>query len=390
MGAPLQLSKADARRALIRHHFTPATSIAEVFHRLRSIQFDPIAPVGCNHDLVLQSRLKDYKIGDWERAAYQDRLIYDGWDKQASLVPYEGWAIRRLFHQVHRAHFSKIFDEHGYAVDAILKEINDRGALHPRQFEFQERKEEWKGSWHGPNVVKQTLRALWHTGQVMTTGRQGGHHIYDLPERVIPPQFQQASPFEEQHAKRELFLDRHRAMGVLAPNAGPEVWSYGALRDDRKLFLPRLVQEGEIVPVEIEGVKAHVTPEFLKLLDFPSLEPSVKFIAPLDQLLWDRKMVAHLFNFDYCWEIYTPEVKRRWGYYVLPVLFGDDLVARIEFWSRDGVLEVRQWHWEEQRPGQEFHQAFQQALLELANYCSAKELRTLPHVKADFFEKISW
>src|SRR5689334_6830596 len=84
----VKLSKADARRALLRRHFAPCASQMEAFERLRSIQFDPIAPVGCNHDLVLQARVDGYKIGDWEKVAYDERRVYDGWDKQACLIPY--------------------------------------------------------------------------------------------------------------------------------------------------------------------------------------------------------------------------------------------------------------------------------------------------------------
>lgn len=168
----LNLSKADVRRALVRHHFVPCATQEDAFERLRSIQFDPIAPVGCNHDLVLQSRVRGYKIGDWQKLAYEDRHVYDGWDKMASLVPYEGWPLRRFIYSVARRSFEKrIFEDHKEAVDLVLKEITDRGPLMPKEFEFQQRREEWKGSWFGPSVTKQTLRALWHSGLIMTAGR---------------------------------------------------------------------------------------------------------------------------------------------------------------------------------------------------------------------------
>src|SRR5437762_6367173 len=109
---------------MVRHHFVPCASHMQAFNRLRSVQFDPIAPVGCNHDLVLQARVAGYKIGDWQKLAYEDRLIYDGWDKQASLVPFEGWPLRRLIYKIHLRWFEKkIFEEHKEAVDLVLKEI---------------------------------------------------------------------------------------------------------------------------------------------------------------------------------------------------------------------------------------------------------------------------
>jgi uncharacterized protein YcaQ len=372
MPEPLQLSKADVRRALARHQFAQSLDLKAAFTKLLSVQFDPIAPVGCNHDLVLQARVPGYKIGDWEDLAYKQRHIYDGWDKMASLVPFEGWPLRRVIYALQRRNYEKkIFQDHKDAVETILKEIADRGPMMPRDFEFQERREDWKGSWYGPSVTKQTLRALWHSGLLMTSGRKNGQHLYDLTERVVPKKYLSVPPMKDKDAILELTRERHQAMGIVRPNAAAEVWSYTVLYYDRKETLPELVRRGDIVPVEVEGMKAHATPQLLSLLDQPSLEPRTVFVAPLDQFMWDRKMIADLFGFDYKWEIYTPEAKRRWGYYVLPVLYGDELVARAEFYSRDGVLELREWHYENGDPGLAFWTSTEKALREFMHYSSS-------------------
>ncbi|HTQ08882.1 MAG TPA: crosslink repair DNA glycosylase YcaQ family protein [Fimbriimonadaceae bacterium] len=381
MSGPIKLSKSDARRALVRHHFAPCNDLPAAFDRLRSVQFDPIAPVGCNHDLVLQARVPGYKIGAWAKLAYEDRLIYDGWDKMASLVPFEGWPLRRFIYDVQRRSFErKIFQDHKDAVEAILEEIEERGPLMPKECGFQQRREDWKGSWYGASVAKQTLRALWHSGLVMTAGRKNGQHLYDLTERVVPRHLLELPRLPDADAVLELTLERHRAMGMVRPSAAAEVWSYVLLYYDRKHTLPELVRRNAIVPVEVDGVRAHATPDFLSLLDRPALEPRVVFVAPLDQFMWDRKMIAHLFDFDYAWEIYTPEAKRRWGYYVLPVLFGDRLAARAEFWCRDGILELREWHWEESEPGADFWTALEVAAREFMDYCSAHRVSARAHV----------
>ncbi len=371
----LKLTKPDVCRALIRHHFAPYSGQVEVFDRLRSIQFDPLAPVGCNHDLVLQARLPDYKVNDWQKTAYEDRQIYDGWDKMASLVPVEGWPLRRHIHTVHRRMFEKkIFEDHKEAVDLILKELEDRGPLMPKECEFQQRKEEWKISWFGPSVTKQVLRALWHSGIIMTTGRKNGQHVYDLTARVLSAHLLNHPRLDAKDAVRELVLERHRAMGVLRPAAPGEVWSGPVLGYEKRSAMSALIERGEIVPVDVEGVTAHATPDFLALLDQPLLDPGVRFIAPLDQFMWDRKMIAHLFGFDYIWEVYVPEAKRRWGYYVLPVLFRDRLVARAEFWCRKGTLEVKRWHFEEELPGADFFVELESALRTFMSYCGAEQI----------------
>lgn len=376
----VNLSKADARRILVRHQFAHCATGEEAFERLRSIQFDPIAPAGCNHDLVLQARVPGYKVGEWETLAYEKRHIYDGWDKQASLIPFSGWPLRRLMHKEHRESFQRILVDHASAVETILREIEARGPLMPKECEFQERKEEWKGSWLGPNLVKQVLRALWHSGQVMTSGRRKGQHVYDLTERILPPELLNAPTLTDKESRTELVLERHRAMGFVRPAAPPEIWSYGVLMYTKKESINDLLARGDIVPVTIEGMATHATPQFLTLLDQPSNEPRVIFVAPLDQLMWDRKMIAQLFGFDYSWEIYTPEAKRRWGYYVLPILYGDNLVARVEFYCRAGILEVRQWHFESIEPQPNFFEDLQRAVRDFAAYCSAKKITVAPHI----------
>lgn len=377
----MKLTKADVRRALVNFHFAPCENEAAAFDRLRSIQFDPIAPVGCNHDLVLQARVPDYRIDDWNKVAYEDRAVYDGWDKCASLIPYDGWPLRRLFYAAHRTWFEeKIFINHKDAVEAILREIEMRGPLLPKECEYQQRREEWKVSWFGPSVTKQTLRALWHSGLVMTSGRRKGQHIYDLTERVVPPHLFEQPIVPESDAVRELVHERHRAMGVVRPNAPYEVWSYTVLSPGRKDAIDSLVRENRLIPIEVEGVKAHMTPDFTRYFDDKTRERRAIILGPLDQFMWDRKMIAHLFDFDYIWEIYTPEVKRKWGYYVLPVLFGDALVARVEFWCRKGVLEVRQWHSEGPALEPQFWEAFGTTMRDFMRYCSAHEVRVQSHV----------
>jgi uncharacterized protein YcaQ len=259
--------------------------------------------------------------------------------------------------------------DHDRVVELVLKELKHLCPMMHKVFEFHARREEWKGSWYGPSVTKQVLRALWYSGMIMTTDRRKGQHVYDLTERVVPRELFELPQASAEAASRELVLDRHLAMGLVRPTAPPEIWSYMAFAYSKKQHVAALVDRGLLVPVMLEGQRMHAAPSFLNLLDLPALPPEVSFVAPLDQLMWDRKMVAHIFGFDYIWEIYTPEVKRRWGYYVLPVRFGDELVARVEFWARNGVLEIRRWHYDgEPRSG--FLPALEAALRRFMAYSS--------------------
>ena len=347
MPGPLRLSRADVRRALTAYHIRWG-KLTDVFGRLRSIQYDPLSPVGCNHDLVLQARIKDYKVGEWQKAAYTKRLIYDGWDKQASLITYEGWNARRVIHKWQSRWFDEIYRDHPGAVEAVLQELEAIGPMSPRDFEFQEHKPEWKGSWYGPSLTKQTLRALWHSGRIMTHSRRSGQHVYDLTERVVPPRYLNERRMTDEESVRAILRDRHHGMGFIRPTAPYEVWGMDNKDSDHRAVRDVMVQERELIPIEIEGVKANAAPEFLAFLD--QRPPSrVTFIAPLDHIMWDRRMIEHLFGFSYRWEVYVPEKLREHGYYVLPVLYGDRFIGRTEMLARNGTLEIKYWSAEQGR-----------------------------------------
>jgi uncharacterized protein YcaQ len=142
----------------------------------------------------------------------------------------------------------------------------------------------------------------------------------------------------EDDARRHRLLSRYRAVGLTTPvGTQTEVMYSTGSTAERKRWTEELVERGELIPVSVDGFKAsrYIIAEEEPILeasaDPGSLEsPGVSFLAPLDPLIWDRRMLRELFGFDYLWEVYVPEAKRRWGYYVLPILYGDRLLGRIE------------------------------------------------------------
>ncbi len=380
----VSLTKKEAARALANFHFKQG-SLEFAFQRLGSVQFDPLSPIGSNHDLVLNARVIHYKIDDWKQIAYNQRAIYDGWDKMASLVSMDLWPVRRFYHDLFRNSFDKIFNEHPHAVEAILKEISNRGPMQPKNFEFQEHKPDWAGSWYGPSLTKQTLRALWHCGYVMTSNRVGKQHVYDLTERVVPAHLLKAPHLTQSQAIKQIVFDRHRAMGLLRPTAPFEVWSLSTrLSGARHQAIRDLKTEGNITEVEIEGMTYHVIPDFLEQIQ-KKPKKRVTFLAPLDQFMWDRKAIQHIFGFNYVWEVYVPEAKRRWGYYVLPILYGDQMIGRAEFIGKRGILNVKSWMYEQNFvPSKNFIDEASQAILRLMNMAELRDLTVEPSVGSAF------
>jgi uncharacterized protein YcaQ len=183
--------------------------------------------------------------------------------------------------------------------------------------------------------------------------------VYDLAERLFPADLL-ARRVTEDEQRRHKLLSRYRAHGLLGVTGPAELW-YGTGEDaaQRQRHRAALVDAGELVPVTVAGVRGdrHVLAGELPLLDEAirsvaageAAVASVAFLAPLDPFAWDRDVLRSLFDFDYVWEVYVPAAKRRWGYYVLPILFGDDLVGRIEprIERRAGAIRVVGLWWEE-------------------------------------------
>jgi uncharacterized protein len=380
--AAKSLSRADAARALATYSLQP-DDLRSIFARLRSVQFDPLRPAGCNHDLVLQARVADYRLGNWEGAAYEgERSIYDGWDKQASLIAMDGWTLRRIYHEWNRPALERFREEYGPFVDGVLSELAERGPLAPGELSMQETRHDWRGSWYGPSVAKRALRHLWHAGLVMTSRRKGQQHVYDLTERVVPEALRAQPPVSEGEAVRQLVLERHRAVGLLRPGAAAEVWSMRADALARREAIEEGRRRGDLVPIDVEGTTVHAVPELLQALDKPPVSEAV-VLAPLDQILWDRKLIAYLFGFEYLWEVYKPATQRRWGYYSLPILFDGRFVARFDPWCRRGTLEIRTWHWEPGEPRDPATlSAVENALVRFMAYCGATDVVTAEGVHA--------
>ncbi|MFW2365242.1 MAG: DNA glycosylase AlkZ-like family protein [Desulforhopalus sp.] len=374
----LKLSKKDARRLLVLHHFKPA-SLQGAFERLGSVQYDPLNPVGQNHDLVLQARVPGYSVGDWQKLAYQDRFLYDAWDKQASLVMMRDYPVRRIYYDWQTPRWREaILEQYPEAVKTVLGELNARGPLSSIEFHYQKHHKQWEGSWYGPKLTKNVLRALWHTGKIHTTRRNKGKHVYDLAGNVVPRHLFEAEPIPAAECINWLILQRHKALGLMRPNAGTAVWSLGISTSERRKHLQELLHGGTLVAVNVDGIVYHALPRTLEHLDknVKPKELQIRFVAPLDQLMWDRPAVAHLFNFDYVWEVYKPKTLRRWGYYVLPVMLGDDFVARIDSSMRNGVWQVHQWYWEDDvECTREVLDAIEQAFSQFRRYLGAESLK---------------
>jgi len=270
-------------------------------------------------------------------------------EDQACLVPVSDWPMRALVREQYRPyHDREILQSDPELVAAIIAEIDVRGPLSSLEFEDRQRIVEY-ASWAGMTRTKRILRSLWVSGGLVTHHRQGGRHYYDRPERVLPAPYVQAEPLrDEEEYHRWLLMRRHQAMGLMPKTVEASIWSGCGGGTQMRVALAQLVEAGVLTPLLVgeKSVTYHMLTSNVHLLDQPLPTPRMLFLGPLDSMLWDRKTMRYIFDFDYIWEVYKPEPLRKWGYYVLPVFYGERFVARCDSRLEKGVWTLARWWWE--------------------------------------------
>jgi len=356
-----------------------------VFRRLGSIQFDPIAVAGRNHDLVLHARVAGYEPA-WCEVLYERREIFETTNKALSFVPTSEFPWFRLSGGRKGSRFhDQALAENAAVAERVLDRIRAEGPLSSRDFE---RESGATKDWFGmpENAVRAVLEAYTVTGVVGLARRDGNLRYYDLLERLLPPEVL-AQDVPEREQLRHKLLSRYRAHGLLG--AGGAGGTFARIADPavRKELHKELVEQGALVPVDVEGVrgKRFVLAEEVALLGPSELAPSVAFIPPFDPLLWDTTLLASLFDFDHVWEGFFPPAKRRWGYYVLPILFGDRFAGRIEprIAPDQRRVEVLDLWWEDSfvpRRSDGFVDAMRDALRAYLHFAGADRLEWAPHL----------
>jgi len=355
------LSNKQARRFLLSHQglLTPAAfagkdGILEWIRRVGCVQYDPLNIVGRNAELVLQSRIPGFRPSMLQELLYQDRLLLDGWDKVMSIYSLEDWPYFERFRQKSYRQFYEN-ETIRQALPEVRSEIEARGPLSSGDLDLDQTID-W--SWAPTRLARAVLESMYFWGELIVHHKKNNQKIYDFAARHIPERLLKAEepfPSDEEHLDWRV-QRRIGAVGFMWEKAG-DAWIGMQLKSkERQASFARLMQDDRIVQIAVEGVPV---PLYVRISDYDRLlaakaEPDTStadrasIIAPLDNLLWDRRLIKQIFDFDYIWEVYKPVSQRQYGYYVLPILHGDTFVARFEP-GRDkttGALVVKNWWWE--------------------------------------------
>ena len=356
--AVLTLSPEELRPRLVAHMGlaraeVPATpaGVREVLARRRCIQLDPLDRIGANAELVLAARLPGLRRAEIPGALFGGRgagghgeqgHAFEHFAKERCLLPassfpaYRDRAVQTPWWRLPE----RLKKLDAGLIQAVLDEVRDRGPLTSRELSDHGRVDpiDWSG-WKGTSKAgSMALDVLWTRCDVVVAGWSGREKVYDLPERALGAWATAPAP--------EDFLawgvrERVRACGLLSRASGPWWSMLKAARNDGTV--ERLLEAGELVEIGLPGTRRRwlAEPGFLDR-PVPEADGRVRILGPLDPLVWDRDLVQRVFDFEYLWEVYKPASKRRWGYYVCPLLHGDRLVGRLEGRVVDGVLTLEQ------------------------------------------------
>ncbi len=334
--SPEAISKETVRRFLInRQGFRKdegKKGTLEAIKRLECVQIDPVRVVHRNHHLVLHSRVRDYKPSYLDVLLYTDRAAFEYWCNEKSIIPMEEFRYFRYRMRNYMCFHSPFYER----LKAQRKELKDviHRVLSSIEVGGSTCAEDFKDDKNvGSKTANRVLNMLWDCGDVMIHHVDGDSRYYDLTERILPKNLDTEMPSREEYD--QFMIEKYmRAYGLVDVRD----WRFGWLAlktPQRKVIIEKMSRDGRVLPVKIDGVKYvyHVLEEYLSALEAAEdslVEEAVHFIAPLDNLIWNRRMISEIFGFTYAWEIYKVPEKRQYGYYVLPVLYGTRFVGRLD------------------------------------------------------------
>ena len=395
----ISITKEQAKRFILskqgllgKYRFIGKDGAYRYVRQAGCIQYDPVDVCGKNAELTLLARVKGFTKKTLADLLYRDRLLVDYSDKELSIWPREDWP--------YFAGYRKKSMEHGRTF-AGIPELEERAVSYIRKNGpvssdtlpidgtiFWHSSMHWSGNWAKESKASRSvLEQLYTDGVLLIHHKNGSRKFYDLAEKYFDEELLQAeNPCRDKQAFiRWRILRRIGAIGLLW-NKRSDAWlGINMTTQEREAAFSKLESAAAITAVQVEGVKS---PLYMLSEDRPLMEASVngeidlkermEFLAPLDPMLWDRKLIEAAWDYKYSWEIYTPSEKRKYGYYVLPIIYGRNLIGRIEAATdrKTGVLDVKNiWFEPGVRETKKLAHSLEMSIMRLARFNDCRQAR---------------
>ena len=396
---PITITREQARRLILlrqgllgQYRFAGKDGAYRYVRQAGCIQYDPVDVCGKNAELTLLSRVKGFTKKTLADLLYKDRLLVDYADKELAIWAREDWPYFAPYRERSRMHGNQ-FQGLSELEEEAIAYIREHGPVSSDTLPmegtiFWHSSMHWSGHWEKESqAARSVLEQLYTDGVLLIHHKSGTRKYYDLAEKYFDAELLNApSPCPDAEAFRQWRVARRIGAVGLLWNRRSDAWlGMDMNTEERNRAFAELEESGRNCEVRTEGIRF---PLYLLKEDLPLLEsvlddtadrkPRLEFLAPLDPMLWDRKLIEALWDFQYSWEIYTPREKRRYGYYVLPVLYGEKLIGRMEAVAerKTQSLEVRHiWYEEGVRQTAKLKKALEGAVKRLAAFNDSTEIR---------------
>ncbi len=382
----LEISKREAGRFLLYRHgllgshkYKGKQGALRFVTERGCVQYDPVDICGRNADIVLSSRVKGYRKDMLWELLYKDRVLVDHYDKMMSVFSMSDWPLLARNRKGHTRNAEAI----GTISPEILTLLKEKA--HVSSSELGDGAKVISAWGHSVKLEKAALEHLYYTGALMIHHKEGTFRHFCLPETLEIPEISRPDP-NESDGDYFIWQLKRRILSVgLLQNRPSDAFLglRGFGRAERNAAFSALLDRGEIAPLSVEGSEYYMpageAPD-MEQAQSRGLKKRAELIAPLDNLIWDRRMIKDIFGFEYKWEIYTPQDKRKYSYYVLPVIYGDRFVGRIAPIAdrKRGVLTVKAF-WAEKgfTPLQAFKEALAHRLKDFAAFNNCTDVEVL-------------
>jgi uncharacterized protein YcaQ len=347
----------DLRHHAIATNFARSTSLKRAIARLGFVQADPIRAPARAQDLILRNRVTNYRVGDLERR-------YNSLDLEEDFLYAYGFMPRSTWQLLHPRTQRKLT----LTEQRLLAVVGGQRHVHPRELEAHFGKQREVNGWGGHSkATTRSLERLHYLGLLRIAGRDNGVRLY----QTHATQYQ---PLDASHRLEQLVL---RLASIFAPS--PDASLRAAVRalgyaapglSDARAALDQLVLRGDIKALEVDGMR-YLLPN--GRLHRQPAEDRVRFLAPFDPLVWDRRRFEHLWGWAYRFEAYTPPAKRIYGYYALPMLYRDDVIGWVNISLEQDRLKVRPGFVRGRKPARgRFEEAFDEERRRFAVFMGAR------------------
>ncbi|MEI5908914.1 crosslink repair DNA glycosylase YcaQ family protein [Bacillus spongiae] len=328
---------------------TDVSSVLQMLRRLECVQLDPVSVVERNQHLALAVRIPGYDPNLLDQLL-SDGKVFEYFANAACVIPVEDFPIFEPIRDRILAQVEKPLKNLGPVVGAVLNRLASEGPLPSRAFKSENRvRGYWDNQMPKTKDSSLALNLLVDAGVIRVVHRERTERFFAMTEGSIPDDFvKEAKEIDEADAREALinkYLRAYRVFDQRDPRFGWQKMN----ATERRAEVDRRIQSDTVIPLDVVGIKrayymlAEDLDELKSFKDTAPIKGPVSFLAPLDNLLWRRERISDLFDFDYKWEIYTPKAKRKYGPYAMPILYGDQLIGRMDpsLDRKSGTLHVR-------------------------------------------------